>query len=186
MTYAYDFLETWLGCDLIVGASSRVPTKREAVEAIGAVTPIGKGREKRIKQEKVKEARLEESAKSTKAGPETKKRKTGKSQEQLVIFEEPENVSSPIVGKGVGHLLVPRTRVKTKVEFSLSQVLVSSSAHGSLGSPDFVAQSPLGSSGCTHNKQKTLEDSIDRERRARSFSLSPLYISFIFSLLLLL
>ena len=120
MTYAQDFPKTWSRCDLIVGAFSGVPIKRGAVKAIGAVTPIGKGREKRIKQEKFKEARLEESAKGTEAGLETKKRKTGKSQEQLVIFEEPESVNSPTVGKGVGHPLVPRSRVKTNVESSLS------------------------------------------------------------------
>ena len=120
MTYAQDFPETWSGCDLIVVASSGVSIKRGAVEAIGVATPIGKGREKRIKQEKVEEARLEKSVKGMEAGPETKKRKTRKSQEQLVIFEEPENVSSPTVGKGVRHPFVPRTRVKTKVESSLS------------------------------------------------------------------
>ena len=65
-----------------------MPIKRGAVEAIGAATPLGKGREKRIKQEKVKEVGLEESAKGTEAGPETKKRKIGKSQEQLVGTRE--------------------------------------------------------------------------------------------------
>ena len=61
-----------------------------------------------------------------------------KSRKQLVIFEEPERVSSPTVGKEVGHPLIPRTRVKTKVESSLSQVFVSSSAQGFLGSSNFV------------------------------------------------
>ena len=28
MTYAQDFLETWLGCDLIVSTSAGVPIKR--------------------------------------------------------------------------------------------------------------------------------------------------------------
>ena len=58
-----------------------MPIKKGAIKAIGAATPIGKGREKMIKQEKVKEAGLEESAKGTEASPETKKRKTRKSQE---------------------------------------------------------------------------------------------------------
>jgi len=157
-----------------------VPIKREAVETIGATTPIGKGREKRIKQEKLKEVELEERAKGMEASPETKKRKTGKSQEQLVIFEELENVSSPIVGKRVGHLLVPRTQVKAKVESYLSQVPMSSSAHGSLGSLDFVPQSPLGPSGHTHSKQKTLGDSVKREKGKTSFLLSFIYIFFFF------
>ena len=48
-----------------------------AVEVIGADTPVGKGKKKAIKQEKLKEAELDESAKGT--SPETKNRKTGKS-----------------------------------------------------------------------------------------------------------
>ena len=47
--YAQDFPRTWSGCDLITGTSSGVPIKRGVVEAIGAVTLIGKGKEKRIK-----------------------------------------------------------------------------------------------------------------------------------------
>ena len=86
-----------------------MPIKRGAVEAIGPATPIDKGKEKKIKQEKVKKAKLEESAEGTEAGPETKKRKTVRSQKQLVIFKEPERVSSPIVRKEVGHPLIPRT-----------------------------------------------------------------------------
>ena len=78
--YAQDFPETWSGCDLIIGTSSGVPIKRGAVEAIGVATPVGKGKEKRIKQEKLKEAEVEESAEGTEASPEAKKRKTGKSQ----------------------------------------------------------------------------------------------------------
>ena len=49
MTYAQDFPETWSGCDLIIGASSGVPIKRGAVEAIGVAIPIGKGKEKKVK-----------------------------------------------------------------------------------------------------------------------------------------
>ena len=47
--------------------------------------------------------------------------------------------------------------MKTKVKYSLSQVPVSSSTQGSLGSFDFVPQSPLGPSGCTRSRKKTLE-----------------------------
>ena len=43
------FPEIWSGCDLIVGASSSMPIKRGAVEAISATTPIGKGKENKIK-----------------------------------------------------------------------------------------------------------------------------------------
>ena len=91
--YAHDFPETWSGLDLIVSAFSGVPIKRGAVKAIGAATPIGKGKEKNIKQKAVKRAKLEESVESTEVGLETKKRKTAKSQKQLVISEEPERVS---------------------------------------------------------------------------------------------
>ena len=77
--YSQDFLETWLGYDLIVGSSSSVPIKRGAVEAISVATPISKGKEKKIKQEKFKQAKLEEGVEGPKAGPETKKRKTTKS-----------------------------------------------------------------------------------------------------------
>ena len=76
MCYAQDFLETWSGCDLIVGTSFGMPIKREAVEAIGVAIPIGKGTEKKIKQEKDKRAEHEESTEGT----ETKKRKTARSQ----------------------------------------------------------------------------------------------------------
>jgi len=169
--YAQDFPETWLGCDLIIGASSSVPIKRGAIEAIGAATPIGKGKEKKIKQEKVKQAELEEGVEGTKTSPETKKRKTAKSRKQLLIFEEPERMSSPTVGKEVGHPFIPRTRVKTKVESSLSQVPVSSSVQSSLGSSDFVPQSPLGPFGHTHSRQKTIGDSVEREKDKASFLL---------------
>ena len=49
MCYAQDFLKTWSGCDLIVGTSFGVPIKRGIVKAIGADTPIAKGKEKKIK-----------------------------------------------------------------------------------------------------------------------------------------
>ena len=49
MTYAQDFLETWSGCDLIVGASDGVPIKKGAVEAISAGTSIDMSKESAIK-----------------------------------------------------------------------------------------------------------------------------------------
>ena len=95
MTYAYDFPKTWSGCDLIIGTSSGVPIKKGAIEAISAAIPGSKGKEKRIKQEKLKGAKVEESVEGTEAGPEAKKRKTGKSQKQLVALEEKE-VGQPL------------------------------------------------------------------------------------------
>ena len=77
----------------------------------------------------MKEAEVEESTEGIEAGPKAKKRKTGKSQKQLVISE----------GKEVGQPLAIRTRMKTKVESSFFQVPVTSSVHGPLGSFDFVS-----------------------------------------------
>ena len=48
VTYANNFLDSWLGCDLIVG-SSGMPIKKGMVEAIGVATLVGKGKEKKIK-----------------------------------------------------------------------------------------------------------------------------------------
>ena len=152
MTYAQDFPEVWSGCDLIVCASAGVPIKKGAVEFISVGTPIGMSKEKAIKHKKLKEARVEGSAEGI--GPEMKKRKTGKSQKQLVLSEEKE-VEQP---------LAIRTRVKTKVESSFSQVLVSSSIHGSLGP-----------SGRTRSKQKRLEDPIEREREGQGLFPSSLF-----------
>ena len=106
----------------------------------------------------MKEAEVEGSTEGI--GLETKKRKTGKFQKQLVLSE----------GKEVGQPLASRTWVKTKVESSFSQVPMSSSVHGSLGFSDFVLHSPLGSSGRTRSKQKKLGDLVERERRARPLS----------------
>ena len=97
-----------------------MPIKRGVVDVIGAATPVGKGKEKRIKQEKLKGVELEKSMEGAEASLETKRRKTGKSQKQLVIFEETERIGSPTVGEEVAQSLATRTRVKTKVESSLS------------------------------------------------------------------
>ena len=73
MCYAQNFPETWSRCDLIVGTSSGVPIKIGAIEAIDATTPIGKGKYKRIKQEKVKQSEPKEDVKGTETGLEAKK-----------------------------------------------------------------------------------------------------------------
>ena len=108
MTYTLAFPESWSRCDLIIGTSSRVPIKRGEVEAIGATTPVGKGEEKRIKQEKLKGVELEKSMEGAEASLETKRRKTGKSHKQLVIFEEIERIGSLAVGKEVAQSLATR------------------------------------------------------------------------------
>ena len=83
--YVNDFPDAWSGCDLIVGASSGVPIKRGVVKAIGVATPVGKGKEKKIKQEAVKRVEIEGSVEGTEAGPETKKMKTTKSCNKIII-----------------------------------------------------------------------------------------------------
>ena len=133
------------------------------METISATTPASKGKE--IRPEKMKIVDVEESTEGMKAGPETKKRKTGKSQTQLVSQED----------KEVGQPLASRTQKKTKVESSFSQVPVTSSVHGPLGSSDFVSQPPSGPSGHTRSKQKTLKESIEREREGQDLFPSSLF-----------
>ena len=189
--------DAWSGCDLIMGFFSSVPIKKGMVEAIGAATLVGKGKEKKIKQEAIKKAEVEGSVEGIKAGHETKNRKTVKSRKQLVIFEELEGVDPSTVGKEVSHPLIPKIKVKTKVEsFFLqvpvgsfkgtSSVVLTSSAHGFLESLDIIPQSPLGLFGCTHSKQKTVEEFVERERergaRPHSF-FSFLFLTFPYSLL---
>ena len=65
-----------------------VPIKKRVVDAISAGTFVGISKERAIKQEKLKEAEVEGSVEVI--GPETKKRKTGKSQKQLALSEEKE------------------------------------------------------------------------------------------------
>ena len=154
VTYAQDFPETCLGCSFVIGTSSRVPIKKGAVETIGFATASSKGKD--VKPEKVKAVDVEESTEGVRIGPETKRRKTGKSQTHLASSE----------GKDVGQPLTSRTRKKTKVGSSFSQVLVTASVHGSLGSFGFVSQPPLGPSGHTRSKQKTSREFVERERRA--------------------
>ena len=62
--------------------------------------------------------------------------------------------------------------MKTKVESSVFQVLVSFSAHGSLGSLDITPQSPLGPFERTRSRQKTVKEPVERERERRARPLS--------------
>ena len=49
MCYANDFSNAWSRFDFIVGSSSGMLIKKGVIEAIGVATPIGKGKEKKIK-----------------------------------------------------------------------------------------------------------------------------------------
>ena len=133
VTYANDFPDSWSRCDLIVG-SSGVPIKKGMVEAIGAATPIGKGKEKKIKQEAVKKSEVKGSVESTEVGYGTKRRKIALACKQLVIFEGPEDVDPSAIGKDISHPSILKIRVKTKVESSILQILV-----GSFKGTSFVA-----------------------------------------------
>ena len=67
VTYAQDFPEVWSGCNLIVGATAGVPIKKGAVKAINVGNSIDIRKERAIKQEKLKEAKLEGSAEDRKS-----------------------------------------------------------------------------------------------------------------------
>ena len=119
MSYANDFLASWLGCDVIVGSSFVVPIKNRVSKEIGATTPVGKGKEKKIKKEAIKKFEVEGSAEDTEAGRGTKRRKTTSACKQLVISEGPEEVDPSAVGKEVNYPPIPKIRMKTKVESSI-------------------------------------------------------------------
>ena len=84
------------------------------------------------------------------------------------------------IGKEVGHTLISKIKVKTKVKSSVFQVPVSSSAYGSSGSLDITTQSPLGPSGHTRSRQKTVEESVEREREKGKASFLFLFFFFLF------
>ena len=84
MTYAQDFPEVWSGCDLIVGASARVPIKKGMIEAINAGTFVGMSKERAIKQEKLKEIEVQGSVEGI--GPETKKKEDWEIPETVGAF----------------------------------------------------------------------------------------------------
>ena len=84
------------------------------------------------------------------------------------------------VGKEVGHPFIPKIRVKTKVKPSVLQVLVSSSTHGSSGSLDITPQSPLRPFRRTYSRQKTIEESVEREKKGQGLFPSFFFFSFFF------
>ena len=61
---------TWLD------SFSSVPIKKIVTEKIGVATPMGKGKEKKIKKETSKKSKVEESAEVTESDQGTKRRKT--------------------------------------------------------------------------------------------------------------
>lgn len=62
-----------------------MPIKKGVTKAIGAVTPVGKGKENKIKQEVIKKSKFGGSAKGTEADPRTKRKKIASAHKQLVI-----------------------------------------------------------------------------------------------------
>ena len=102
-----------------MGSSSGVPIKKGLSKEIGAATPLGKGKEKKIKKEVVKKSEVEGSAEDTEVGCGTKRRKTASTRKQLVISEGPEEVDPSAIGKEVSHPPIPKIRVKTKVKSSI-------------------------------------------------------------------
>ena len=122
--YANDFLDSWSRCDLIVGSSSSMPIKMGVVETICVATHVGKGKEKKIKQEAIQKSDVEGCAEGTKAGHGTKMRKIVLACKQLVVSKGPEEADPYAIGKEVIHPLIPKIRVKTKVKSSILQILV--------------------------------------------------------------
>ena len=102
-----------------------MPIKRKVVEEIGTAIPVGKGKEKKIKKETVKKSKVEEGVVGTIVGQGTKKRKTGSTRKQLVIFKDPREMD-PAAEKEVNHPPIPKIRVKTKVKTSILQIIVGS------------------------------------------------------------
>ncbi|KAL0012618.1 hypothetical protein SO802_007726 [Lithocarpus litseifolius] len=76
-----------------------------AYQKIGAKTPVGKGKEKKIKKDTVKKSKVEESVEST---------------------EDLKEVDPSVIGKKVIHPTIPKLRVKTNVESSILQIPVGS------------------------------------------------------------
>ena len=88
MSYAYDFPISWSVYDLIMGFYSGVTIKKGVVEEIDAATPVGNGKEKKIKKETGKKSEVEESVGCTEAGQGTKRRKIASTCKQLTISED--------------------------------------------------------------------------------------------------
>ena len=122
-----------------------MPIKKIVTEKIGVATPMGKGKEKKIKKETSKKSKVEESAEVTESDQGTKRRKTASACKQLTISKDPGEVDPSAIGKEVSHLPIPKIKVKTKVRSSILQipmgflketsfVAVTSSAQGFSGS----------------------------------------------------
>ena len=59
---------------------------------IGATTPVGKGKEKKVKKETGKKFEAEDGVMGIKASQGTKKRKTASARKQLINSEDPGDV----------------------------------------------------------------------------------------------
>ena len=88
VSYAYDFPISWSVYDLIVGFYLGVTIKKGVVEEIDAATPVGNGKEKKIKKETGKKSEVEESVGCTEVGQGTKRRKIASTCKQLTISED--------------------------------------------------------------------------------------------------
>ena len=149
--------------------------------------PCRQRQRKEIKQKAVKKSKVERSAEGTEASHGTKRRKIASACKQLVIFKALEEADPFAIEKEVSHPPIPKIRVKTKLDSSIlqipmgslkgtSSISVTSLAQGSLGSFDIIPRSPQGPFRRTRNRQKTVEESVEREKGKASF----LLLSFIF------
>ena len=101
-----------------------------------------------------------------------------------------------IVGYEVNHPLIPKIRVKTKVESFIleipmgslkgtSSIGVTSLTQDSLGSFAIISLSPQGPSRRTRSKQKIAEELVEREREGQGLIPSSLILSFLVACCLL-
>lgn len=162
MSYTNDFPPSWSSCELVIGSSLGVSTRKVVVE-IGFATPFSKGKEKKGKKGAKEKLETKKDAEDLKVGQDTKKRKTSATSKRLPTSKKFREVAFAVIGgrslsKEVSHPPILKIRVKTKVEIFKSQTLVSSlkeissvavssPAQGSSGSPIVFPCSPEGPLG---------------------------------------
>lgn len=87
---------------------------------------MGKDKEKKIKKETSRKSEAKENVEGTKVGQGTKRRKTASACKQLIVPKDPREVDPSTAKKKASHPPIPKTKVKTKVETSILQILVGS------------------------------------------------------------
>lgn len=68
VSYANDFPPSWPSCELVIGSSPSVPTRKGVVVEIGFATPFGKGKEKKGKKGAKEKSETEKVAEDLEVG----------------------------------------------------------------------------------------------------------------------